>query len=119
MRRDMDLVRQILLDVAESQVPLTASALAIDSVPPELIMFHLRLMHHADLIEVEFANSIGGATASVQRLTWAGSDFLEAVASDDVWSKTKKLIAKTTGSAPFEVFRAVAVQVCKELILGK
>jgi len=56
--------------------------------------------------------------ARADRLTWQGYDFLDAVRSDAVWSKTKSTIAATVGSASLEVVKAVAVSIAMRATLG-
>ena len=117
VRRDMDLVRRILIDVSESNEPLKAAAFVTDTTLFATVVFHLELMNEAGLIDATFARSLGGSDVTVNRLTWEGSDFLDAVASDNVWTQTKTKIAKTVGSAPFEVIKALAVKISTDLLM--
>lgn len=70
----------------------------------EETMYQITLLAEAGLI-VANAHKQG---ALVQRLTWEGHDFLDAVRSDTVWNKTKEKVTKSVGSASLEVVKAVA-----------
>ena len=119
MRRDLDLIREVLREVAESGEAVEARALATEEHPFEEIAYHFGIMIDAGLVEGSVNRSWGGGAvcARIDRLTWAGNDFLDAVASDRVWSKVKRTVAKTVGSASFESVKALAVRFCTELLM--
>ena len=114
MVRDMDLVRAILL-AAEQLVPGERPD-SVSSIPgyDQLIFAgHVELLKEAGFVEaaVARASGVGAVEARVDRLTWEGHDFLDAIRSDTVWAKTKSTIASTLGSASLEVVKAVAVSI--------
>lgn len=119
MKRDMDLVRRILIELSESDVPLDAEAFVGWSATLEKVCYHFRIMDQAGLISasVQYA---GGEPyfARATGLTWDGNDFLAAVRSDPIWSKVKMRIAKATVDAPIEVFKAVAVRIATDALMG-
>jgi hypothetical protein len=111
VKRDMDLIRRILL-VAEGAEERSASAadVATDVWDEQTVARHIELMIEAGLIVGYLSEDLGGSvTAFVFRLTWVGHDFLDSVRSDTVWEKTRTIIASTVGAASFEVVKAVAV----------
>lgn len=119
MRRDLDLVREILREVAESDGAVDARALATEGHPFEEVAYHFGIMIDAGLAEGDVTRSWGGGAvcARIDRLTWAGNDFLDAVASDRVWSKVKRTVAKTVGTASFESVKALAVRFCTDFLM--
>ena len=120
MRRDMDLVRAILRELSESDGPLDASALADGAHDLGEVAYHLEIMEQAGLIRCTVRRAWGGEVvrASADALTWEGNDFLDAVASDNVWAKVKRAVGKTLGSASFETIKELAVKVGTEYLLA-
>lgn len=111
MKRDMDLVRTILKTCADATEPVDASVFVDETHSMQLIVYHFKIMSDAGLVESDITGTwnAGIIRASVRALTWDGNDFLDAVRSDSLWSKTKQRIAATVGSASFDVVKAVAV----------
>lgn len=120
MRRDMDLVRAILKEMSESTGSLDANALTDGSNDFATVAYHVEIMIDAGLIRGNVQKAMGGNPiyASIDSITWEGNDFLDAVANDGVWSKVKKSIAKTIGSASFDMTKALAVKIGTEMLLG-
>lgn len=118
MRRDLDLVRTILKGCADASGPVDAHAFTDDAHPFELVAYHVRIMEEAGLVEANITNVWGGVPVhvTVGPLTWTGNDFLDVVRSESIWSKTKKTIMTTIGSASFEIVKAVAVKAASEAL---
>ena len=118
MRRDFDLVRTILKTCADSLEPVDARVFVDDAHPFELVVYHVHIMEEAGLVESRIINAAGlvPVDATVGPLTWDGNDFLDAVRSDSIWSKTKQRIASTVGSVSFDVLKAVAVKVSTDML---
>jgi hypothetical protein len=118
MKRDMDLVRKILREAAESNGPLDASAFVSDDTSFAFVAYHVKIMEDADLIEARILRAKGSGTviAEILNLTWEGQDFLDSVRSDDVWSKTKMTIAKAAGAASLEVTKSIAEGIAAGLV---
>ncbi len=113
MRRDMDLVRAILLRAEESDYgELSAAAFGEEGYDIRTAAAHMLLMDEAGLVDANMLTleSEGAVEGHVNRLTWAGHDYLDAIRDKGVWARTKKLVADKVGSAPLEVFKAVAVK---------
>ncbi|EFA23675.1 DUF2513 domain-containing protein [Bifidobacterium gallicum] len=104
MRRDMDLVRRILLEVGDSDLPLDANALVTDEYPFEQVAYHIDLIGQAGLVWVDVSRMIGDriVRAGIGPLTWEGNEYLDAIRDDTVWRRVKTRIAKTVGSATID-----------------
>lgn len=114
MRRDMDIVRDLLKLSATTSAPrVDAYSLASPSRSRELIAYHVRIMTQAGLVDSYVKPDDQPATASclIKSLTWEGNDFLDSVESDTVWSKVKAKLAENVESASFDVIKAVAKSV--------
>ena len=93
MRRDLDLVRTILKTCADASGPVDVHAFTDDAHSFELVAYHVQIMQETGLVEASLLREAGGSIirATVGPLTWAGNDFLDAVRSDSIWSKTKRM----------------------------
>lgn len=85
MKRDMDLVRQILLAV-EGSSDLIVLSFTVDT-DPQTKQFHLRLLQDAGHLSYE-KSPAGGMYG--WRMTWTGHEFLDEVRDPEIWRKTKE-----------------------------
>ncbi|MFM0181605.1 DUF2513 domain-containing protein [Paraburkholderia aspalathi] len=101
MKRDMDLIRDLLLRLEALPVPAAGmttidasqTAVQVDGYTAEQINYHLSLLEQAQLIHaggLDFGMQFGGGGVGFQSLTWAGHDFLDATRNPDVWGRTKQ-----------------------------
>lgn len=114
MKRDMDLIRKILLTVEEydensTEIPL----LQIDGEDGMAVYYHAKLLIDAGFIE---GTIVSGPGVYVTAMTWSGHDFLDTVRSETVWDKTKGLVKEKTGSVSLDVLKALATQVSLGLL---
>lgn len=105
MKRDMDLIRELLLRIESFEIepggttpslrPAFDTELQIDGYTPDQVDYHLNHLIDAGLVE-------GQCSADhyfiLQRLTWAGHDFLDSVRDPEIWRATKVARQKLAGS---------------------
>ena len=104
MKRDMDLIRQILLDLEESGAYTNWMDIDIEAYSPEQMDYHLELLVEAGLISV--ASSERGRSRQLPvRITWAGHEFLDAARDESRW-QTVTGSAAGTGGVPFAICKA-------------
>ena len=115
MKRDMDLVRNLLLGIEERDrgdgnwTSFGDLTLPEGTETPEpMVQEHLRLLLEAGLIEAMVDNTWSSRAVRPIRLTWAGHDFLAAIRDEGVWSSTKEAVGKVGGTAALETWRAAA-----------
>lgn len=91
MRRDMDVVRSIVLAVSDASGPVNS----VDGVPGTDFVIHAQLLEEAGFVEAAImSNGKRPATeAMIWRLTWAGHEFADSVRDPKVWAKTKQAVA--------------------------
>ena len=118
MKRDMDLIRSILLTIEEcGDVP--PKTLRVDSFldlcrKPAVISMHLELLNDAGLIEAkriprdDFIRDF-----DVMRITYQGYEYLDSVRDAKIWRNVKEKIA-AVGGATFDIIKAVAVEELKK-----
>ena len=99
----MDLIRALLLALERD-----------DDNPPEIakysqkeVAYNAALIIEAGLAEGAVAE--GGFTeilrADLDRLTWAGHDFLDAARDETLWTKAKEKVMKPGASFTFEIIK--------------
>src|SRR3990172_3480906 len=107
MNRDMDLTREILLEV-ESRPP-NQGGQQNDLPHREFteVTYHAILLEEAGLIraKVEYEKNIG--RCYVEHLTWEGHEFLEAARSDKTWQHAVLSVGEKAGGLAYEVLKAV------------
>lgn len=106
MKRDMDLVRKILL-AGEQNDRWYLPELSIDGFTKDMVNQHIHLMVQAGLLETIVAEFDGGRRVPQGTvMTWAGYDFLESSRSEETWARAKH-IAMSTGGMTLDVLKAV------------
>ena len=118
MRRDLDLVRDILIKVGEADTAVNADDLVGDR-PYELVAYHCMLLAQHGLIDLgEVEHDMNGDCISltVNGLTWDGEDYLTAIADPSIWRKVKTEISKVSKSVTFEVVKSTAVLLAERAI---
>jgi hypothetical protein len=118
MKRDMDLIRAILLSVEEHEDGRAPRDLTVDGYSAEQIGYHNYLIGDAGLAKTADVTTRGssGPMALVIHLTWAGHEFLDAARDDTVWSKTKARLGaagKAVLGVPISVLTAVLIDETK------
>ena len=101
VKRNMELVRELLLRVeAEQDFDSLTSKYS-----QEEIVGHVEILLDAKLLDgkVYYDLSGGPGSAHIQRLTWAGHEFLDNARNDTVWNKVTSTIKNAATTASFEV----------------
>ena len=124
MKRDMDLMRNILLRIEEqSDVPpkkLHTDDFADLHKDLYVISLHIDLMCDAGLVEIFDVNieHDGFKDFAISRLTLAGYEYLDAIRNRKVWVNVKKKI-EVIGGATLDVIKQLAIkELSKELGIG-
>ncbi len=109
LRRDMDLLRRLLIAIAEGRCDVPSDE---DSVK-----FHLGLMIEAGLLRgrAEWLGQEIPRTVQIEGISWAGYDFLAAIREDAVWHRVKAALAKVGGQAALDVIVALGIAASKQL----
>lgn len=120
MKRDMDLVRELLLRL--EPIPVRPGAtllyghhpdLQVEGFTPPEINYHLELLRDAKLIRGSKDQPRLGSGIKFESLTWAGHDFLDSVRSPQVWTKTKEG-AEAAGGFTLDLIRDLAKSILKQ-----
>lgn len=119
MRRDMDLVRSILMQAEAADGPLDMGDMDPCGHTEEEVAYHIELMAQRGLVSATVRRAYGGAVmlCRVDALTWDGQDMLDAVRSERVWARARRAIADSVGTATFEVVRGVCTAIAQRMAL--
>ena len=106
MKRDMDFIRELLLQIEDGKAAFDV----VSDVEAEMLMvevsdklsedqaakriLHLDLLEEAGLILIAGRT---GTTIQVERPTWTGYEFIETMRDPTVWSRTKGAASKAGG----------------------
>lgn len=86
MQRDMDLVRKILMSVADNPSGWASSNLKIEGYTDEEVGYHSLIMIEAGLVAGQDVTIMGSSPEGlITRLTWQGHEFLEAAQEPTRW----------------------------------
>ena len=112
MKRDMDLVRDILLK-AEAMPPGPPVLYRVSEVEDLVLLHHLEMLIEAGLLRGKISRSQGsrGDVIGISGLTWEGHEWIETVRSDQVWDETKRTLLESEAALTFELTREVATRV--------
>lgn len=119
MKRDIELVRKILIFFEEKQTPSHVEIPPIEGYDELTIKTHLVLMHEAGLLRCEPVTSSTSSRVIYVipfELTWIGHDFIQAMRDDNLWKRAKEYVIKPGASWTFEILKEWAtVEVKKHL----
>lgn len=113
MKRNLDLVRLILLKAEEKE---DIRGCLIPEIPPftnDQIAYHINLIHQAGLIDVLDFSSKDGGFYGIQNLTWAGHEFLDASRDKSLWERAKVKLGSKFSSVSFEIMKELLVSLVK------
>jgi hypothetical protein len=104
MKRDMDLIREILIEV--EKLGPEGGEVGVEGRSTEEIAYHTEIMKEAGLLKE--------ATDDwVDRMTWQGHEFLDAARSLGTWKKTMLRVGGAVGSATLETIMTVLADEAK------
>jgi hypothetical protein len=112
MKRDMDLVREILKKLNSYKHGYAPDNFVLNGFSNELVSYHCYLLNDAGLIEALDNTDISSKSPSAipLKLTWAGHEFIENALNEKSWLETKEAISKI-GDVSFSVWSSVLSKV--------
>lgn len=110
MKRDMDLIRALLIRLEADDHS------RLEGWDAETVGHHSYLMVEAGLARGNDITAMSDMhrTVILHELTWDGHEMLDAIRSDSVWKKVKKRVGKESLSAPLEIMKQLAIAVLKD-----
>jgi hypothetical protein len=119
MRRDMDLVRDLLFAMEADPHGYYQGRLLLKNYTEEQVGYHVKLMMDAGLIEGFEVNTHDkpGPVAIPIRITWKGHEFLDACRGDQRWISAKEIIERVKGVS-FDVMMVILSELAKKQVFG-
>lgn len=115
MKRDMDLIRAILLEVEAAPSGFAPSNIEIPGYTQEQIRYHAYLLNEAGLVNGIDVTSHGskGPEMLITKLTWKGYEFLDSARENKIWNQAKGMIYKV-GGASLPIWTALLTDIIKK-----
>ncbi len=115
MKRDMDLIRAILLTIESNPSGFAPQHLEINGYTQEQIGYHATLLGEAGLAEIRDVTTNGSKSpeAFITRLTWEGHEFLDSARENQRWNQAKDIINKI-GGASIQIWIAILTEIIKK-----
>ena len=120
MKRDITLIREILLWTEKQDHGYIASNPDINNYTKEQIAYHVYLMHQSGLVDANDEGSFGDKSPNygLVSLTSSGHNFIANLKDETVWAKAKKSILKTTPGITLDLFLVWAKAEMEKKLLG-
>ncbi len=112
MKRDLDLIRTLLLRLEDTEVPaghlirLGPNELQIDGYSGEEIAYHIQLMKSAGFVR-ELGTKPLRYGLNYSGLSWEGHEFLDSVRDDAIWRNTRTAV-NAVGGFTFDLVKDMA-----------
>ena len=105
MKRDLELVRKILLAMEAHEHGFFSKYPEIENYTREEIGYHVFIMKQAGLIDAAERNTIRSKSpdAVPLNLTWFGHEFLESSKDKKIWEKAKRVVIEPAGGIAIDV----------------
>lgn len=117
MKRDMDLVRQILLGVeSASDIVREPSDIGLQCSAKEFYG-HVKILGQADYLDVMDLSSPMLEVFYIKSLTWQGHELLDNIRNETVWNKTKVTIGEHAGTVSVSIMQELA-KVAMRTLMG-
>jgi len=115
MKRDLNLVREILLWATEQVNAGFSENPTLQGYTDEQIGYHVHIMEQAGLVAATDSTMLDGPgpSAILRSLTWEGHDFIDAARDDTVWGKVKSKILTSGASFSFGLLKEALVLAAK------
>ena len=115
MKRDMDLVRRILLELRQKDIQSGWTDIELKDVEPIVVSYHIKIMEQGGLIEAYDDSSMHSDFEwKPLQITWDGHDFLDAASNQSIWNQAKGRIAELGGAVSSDVFRLLLKTLVKQ-----
>jgi hypothetical protein len=100
MKRDLELIRKIVLTIEDSESARAPQPLIIKEYTPAQIGYHAWLLVDAGFAKGVDSTHIGsdGPEAIILSLTWAGHEFAEAARNENIWKTALTTVKEKTGT---------------------
>lgn len=116
MKRDLELVRGILLDVESDESGTPFNGFSFEGKTDREIAEHVALLAEAGYLDASIVEDEMGMPSAfvVRRLTWQGHEFLANAKNESVWNKVKNQVGDKATTISMTVMNALLAKATKE-----
>lgn len=119
MKRNWDLIRDILIKLDEKKPDKhELSSKDFETTIQPQVVYQVELLEEAGLIDARIIKSTDGTDFMAFRLTWEGHELLDAIRSDNIWSKTKESFVTKGLTMTFDLVKSVAIKIAADFLNG-
>jgi hypothetical protein len=121
MKRQMDLVKKILLEIEKAEAYDIPLIIEIEGYDESIINYHIKIMFERGLINLfeEPANTTTFDCPTqylADSLTWEGHEFLEVSKNESNWKKVKNIINDKGLGFSYDILKALLIQESLKLV---
>lgn len=118
MKRDMDLIRKMILLIEDSPEGWAPQPIQIEGYNEEQIDYHAYLLIDAGLAKGETISLMDSAAPKgmLHYLTWAGHDFADACRNETIWNQAKRMVKEKAGTVTFELLKELLVSLLRKVL---
>ena len=119
MKRDIDLVRKILLFLEQDETEQETNT-DLSDVEEQILLYHAHILIQAEYLEGNISTYESGEFAgdiTSCELTWQGHEFLDSIRDKNVWGKISPVLS-TSKNVSFFIVKEMAAEAFKRMIFG-
>jgi len=114
MKRDMDIIRLLLLQLESGEKPKALEKYSLDEINYNSLLIIEAKLAEGGIFSPESLRELGATVRKnlrgqrvvlLFRMTWAGHDFLDAARDETLWKKAKTTVMKPAASFTFEIIK--------------
>jgi Hypothetical protein (DUF2513) len=115
MKRDMELIRKMVLAVEEGPNGYAPDDLRIEGHTAEQLGYHAHLLIQDGFATGPITTHINGSgpSAQITALTWRGHDLADAVRDEARWRKAMGMIQEKGGAATLDIIKDVLLRLAR------
>lgn len=115
MKRDLDLIRKIMINIEETPTATTSSkSIVLDGYPQEIVNYHLERLIEAKYISATKISPHADLAFFIEiSITWKGHEFLDASRNETIWGKAKEKATAFAGEVPMSVIMTILTGLIK------
>ncbi|MCY7617509.1 DUF2513 domain-containing protein [Bacillus pumilus] len=100
IKRNMDIIRKILIKLEEDESPGHWKSLSIEGVDDTLVSYHIKILSEAGMIEGKDKRLDQYFWWEARNLTSQGHDLLDSLRNDTVYNKMKQHLGEKISQVP-------------------
>jgi hypothetical protein len=118
MKRDLELVRTILLEIEAQPSGPPTFGVSVKGKSDAEVLEHIALLIEAGLVNGQIQEGGSGEPDGcvIFRLTWAGHEFLANARNTTVWKKVTSQITAKVGTVSVEVMKQLLAKAATDLL---